>query len=229
MSVVQKSEGRLEPASQNLRSEVAIIAGIAKATVGNTPTVDWSELGADYDKIRDLIERTIPDFDRFNERVREPGGFYLPNGAKERVWETTTGKANFSVAALTVFQTKGSDRLVLQTSRSHDQFNTTVYGLDDRYRGISNERRVIFLNPDDMKARGISPMRPVDITSFWNHEGQEETRRARHFLAVPYDVPAGSAMAYFPEANALVPIHSTAAVSNTPASKAVEIEVELSP
>ncbi|MEM0897206.1 MAG: molybdopterin dinucleotide binding domain-containing protein, partial [Verrucomicrobiota bacterium] len=136
------------------------------------------------------------------------------------------GKANFSPASLTVFETNESGRLVLQTSRSHDQFNTTVYGLDDRYRGVSNERRIIFLHPDDMKARSISPMRPVDITSFWNGNGREETRHAAHFLAVPYDVPRGSAMAYFPEANALVPIHSTAAVSNTPASKAVEIEVE---
>ncbi|MEM8924160.1 MAG: FdhF/YdeP family oxidoreductase [Actinomycetota bacterium] len=226
MGVVQDSEGRLAPASSALRSEVAIIAGMAEATLGDTPTIRWSELADDYGRIRDLIEQVVPGFENYNERARVDSGFYLPNAAKERVWKTPTGKANFSPAAMTTFEPSDSKRLVLQTSRSHDQFNTTIYGLDDRYRGVRDHRRVIYVNPEDLKARGIEPMTKVDITSYWaGADGVIEERRAPRFVAVPYDTPAGTTMAYFPEANSLVPIGSTARGSRTPTSKAVEIDL----
>lgn len=220
MSIVHMSRGALHPAGDHLLSETAIVAGIAAATLKNRTTVPWRELAGNYDLIRDKIEAVIPEFENFNARVRHPGGFYLPNAARERRFETTTGKANFTPNALTSAE-PGPDQLVLQTLRSHDQFNTTIYGLHDRYRGIGNERRIVFLNPEDMKARSIRPMAPVNITSHWKNE----QRRANHFLAVPYDVPRGCAAAYFPEANVLVPIDSTAEESNTPTSKGVMVTI----
>lgn len=220
MSIVHMSRGALRPASADLLSETAIVAGIAAATLKDRSTVPWRELAGNYDLIRDRIEAVIPDFERFNERVRHPGGFYMPNAARERRFETSTGKANFTPNALTAAE-PGPDQLVLQTLRSHDQFNTTIYGLHDRYRGIGNERRIVFLNPEDMKQRNIRPMAPVNMTSHWKNE----QRHANNFLAVPYDVPRGCAAAYFPEANVLVPIDSTAEESNTPTSKAVMITV----
>jgi molybdopterin-dependent oxidoreductase alpha subunit len=220
MSVVHASHGRLPPASPHLLSEPVIVARVAAATLAGRSTVPWLELAADYDRIRERIERVVPGFEDFNERVRRPGGFVLPNSARERQWATATGRANFFTHALACVQAE-KDELVLQTFRSHDQFNTTVYGLNDRYRGIGNERRVVFLNPQDMKARGIGPLQPVDMTA--EHGGR--TRVARRFLAVPYDLPAGSCAAYFPEANVLVPIDSYADVSLTPASKSVRIRV----
>ncbi len=220
MSVVHASRGRLAPASPHLLSEPVIVARLAAATLAGRSTVPWLELAADYDRIRERIERVVPGFENFNDRVRQPGGFVLPNSARERRWETATGRATFFTHALACVQAE-KDELVLQTFRSHDQFNTTVYGLNDRYRGIGNERRVVFLNPQDMKARGISPLQPVDMTA--EHGGR--SRVARRFLAVPYDLPAGSCAAYFPEANVLVPIDSYADVSLTPASKSVRIRV----
>ena len=223
MSVVHASHGKLDPASPHLLSEPQIIARTAAATLKGRSSVPWLEMGRDYDLIRDRIERVVPGFEDFNNRVRKPGGFYLPNNARELKWDTATGKANFATHPISCVQ-PAADQLVLQTFRSHDQFNTTVYGLNDRYRGIGNERRVVFLNPQDMKKRGIGPLQPVDLTS--EHAGQ--TRVARRFLAVPYDMPAGSAAAYFPEANVLVPIDSFADVSLTPTSKSVLIRVTAS-
>jgi molybdopterin-dependent oxidoreductase alpha subunit len=223
MSVVHASHGKLDPASPHLLSEPQIIARTAAATLKGRTTVPWLAMGRDYDLIRDHIQRIVPGFENFNERVRKPGGFYLPNSARELKWETSTSKANFATHPLSCVQA-AEDQLVLQTFRSHDQFNTTVYGLNDRYRGIGNERRVVFLNPQDMKKRSITPLQPVDLTS--EHGG--EIRVARHFLAVPYDMPTGSAAAYFPEANVLVPIDSFADVSLTPTSKSVLIRVTAS-
>jgi molybdopterin-dependent oxidoreductase alpha subunit len=223
MSVVHASHGKLDPASPHLLSEPQIIARTAAATLKGRSNVPWLEMGRDYDLIRDRIERVVPGFEDFNHRVRKPGGFYLPNNARELKWDTATGKANFATHPISCVQ-PAADQLVLQTFRSHDQFNTTVYGLNDRYRGIGNERRVVFLNPQDMKKRGIGPLQPVDLTS--EHAGQ--SRVARRFLAVPYDMPAGSAAAYFPEANVLVPIDSFADVSLTPTSKSVLIRVTAS-
>lgn len=223
MSVVHASHGKLQPASPHLLSEPEIVARTAAATLGARSRTPWLDLIQDYDRIRERIERVVPGFENFNERVRKPGGFYLPNTAREREWATATGKANFNTHPLTCVQPR-ADQLVLQTFRSHDQFNTTVYGLNDRYRGIGNERRIVFLNPQDMKARDIPPLAPVDMTSEFNGE----TRVARRFLAIPYDMPPGSAAAYFPEANVLVPIDSYADVSLTPTSKSVLITVKVS-
>ena len=223
MGVVQMSRGVLDPASPHLRSEVEIVAGIAAEYHGDTSSVPWSWLAEDYDRIRSLIERVIPGFTNYNERVVQHGGFYLPNAAKERQWNTPEEKAVFSTAPMDAFEATGG-RLILQTIRSHDQFNTTVYGPDDRYRGISNARRIILVNPQDLLDRGIKPGTPVDVTSFW----RGETRKAERFIALPYEMPRGSAAAYFPEANVLVPIGSQAEGSGTPTSKSVEIEITAS-
>jgi molybdopterin-dependent oxidoreductase alpha subunit len=223
MSVVHASHGKLHPASPHLLSEPEIVARTAAATLGSRSRTPWLELGTDYDQIRDRIARVVPGFENFNERVRQQGGFYLPNSARELKWDTASGKAHFNTHPLACIQPR-ADQLVLQTFRSHDQFNTTVYGLNDRYRGIGNERRIVFMNPGDMKSRGISPLVPVDMTS----EFQGQTRTARRFLAIPYDLPSGSCAAYFPEANVLVPIDSYADVSLTPTSKSVLITVKVS-
>ncbi|MEO1856877.1 MAG: FdhF/YdeP family oxidoreductase [Rubritalea sp.] len=223
MGIVHMSTGRLKPISTHLMSEPAIVAHLANKVIGKTNTIDWLALAGDYSLIRNAIEATIPGFENFNSRVREPGGFYLQNNVKNRIWDTPNRKANFSNHALSIFQKKNVKHLILQTLRSHDQYNTTVYGLDDRYRGISNQRMVIFLNPEDMVERSIKPVQKVKITSHWS----DGLRHAEGFFAIPYEMPRGTAAAYFPEANVLVPIDSTADTSNTPTSKAVEISLEL--
>ncbi len=220
MGVVQMSRGKLQPISDNLRSEVEIVAGLAAEFFGETHPVPWKWLAEDYDRIRSVIERVVPGFDNYNERVLQPGGFYLPNSAKDRVWNTPQGRAVFAAGAMDRFEA-GEGRLILQTIRSHDQFNTTIYGLNDRYRGIGNARRVVFVNPEDLAERGISPCSQVDIVSVW----KDERRVAKSFTAVPYEMPRGSAAAYFPEANVLVPVDSQADGSGTPTSKTVEIEL----
>jgi len=220
MAIVQASRGVLEPASAQLLSEPAIVAGLARATLGSRTRVPWEGLVADYDRIRDAIERVIPIFERYNERVRVPGGFHLPNAARNRVFMTRTGNARLTVHPLPTL-TLGPGELLLTTVRAHDQFNTTVYSPHDRYRGIRNGRRVVFMHPDDMRERDLTAEAAVDITS--HHGGVE--RRARNFRVVPYDVPRGCAAAYFPEANVLVPHDHVAAGSNTPASKAVVVRV----
>lgn len=221
MGVVSSSEGRLEPASPDLLSETAIVCRLARATLGASTRVPWQAFENNYDLIRQRIEAVVPGFTDFNKKARVPGGFYLPNGVKERVFKTVSGKAQITINSLSPIRLE-EGQLLLQTFRSHDQFNTTIYGTNDRYRGIKNERRVIFMNPEDMKARGIAAEQPVDITSYW--EG--ETRHAELFLAIPYDTPKGCAAAYYPEANVLVPIQSKAARSQTPTSKSVIITVE---
>jgi molybdopterin-dependent oxidoreductase alpha subunit len=221
MGIVSKSEGRLSPPSDRLLAEPVIVARMAKATLGIRSTVDWDALVSDYDNIRDRIERVIPGFDDFNERARVPGGFYLPNLPRDRrEWETTTGKANFTVHRIPRTQLQPG-QLVMMSVRSHDQFNTTVYGLTDRYRGIHNERRVIFMNRDDIEALGLRERQVVDLTSHF--EG--ETRVARHFIVIPFEIPRRCAATYFPETNVLVPIGSVAERSNTPTSKYVVITV----
>jgi molybdopterin-dependent oxidoreductase alpha subunit len=223
MGVVHSSEGRLNPASEHLLSEVSIICRLAAQTLAGKSKVDWEGLPENYDKIRDHIEQTVPGFEDFNKRSRQPGGFYLPNGVKQRKFATASGKAEFTVNPLNPISLK-SEQLLLQTFRSHDQFNTTIYGNDDRYRGIKNERRVIFMNEEDMQQRNIRAEQPVDITSHF----QGETRTAKLFLAIPYQMPKGCAAAYYPEANVLVAIKATANISNTPISKSVVITVEAS-
>ncbi len=223
MGVVQASRGRLQPAAAGLLSEPEIVARIGEAVVGDVGRIRWRWLAGDYDRIRDWIEAVVPGFDDYNRRVREPGGFYLPNAAKQRKWNTASGKAEFSAAPLDAFEV-AEGRLILQTLRSHDQFNTTIYGPDDRYRGIGGGRRIVFLNPDDMRRRGVGPLEEVDLTSHW----PDGERVARRFRAIPYDMPPGMAAAYFPEANVLVPAGSVALGSNTPTSKAIEISIAAS-
>jgi molybdopterin-dependent oxidoreductase alpha subunit len=217
MGVVHKSEGPLEPVAPSLLSEPAIVAGIAEAALGAEP-VSWSELAQDYDSIRDLIEQSIAGFERYNERVREPGGFELPNGPRERRFLTASGKAEFTVQALPELALEPG-QLLLTTIRSHDQFNTTIYGFDDRYRGISGDRRVVFVNPKDLAERGFEPDQRLDVTSHY----QGTLRTVTAFRAVPYDIPRGCAACYFPEANPLVPLENHADESRTPASKSIVV------
>jgi anaerobic selenocysteine-containing dehydrogenase len=197
-----------------------IVAQLAAATLGKRSTVDWLELAGDYDLIRSSIERTIPGFEDYNRRVRRPGGFYLPNGARERRFKTASGRALFTVHPLPRHELEVGQFLMM-TIRSHDQFNTTIYGLDDRYRGIRNGRRVVLLNPDDMREAGFIQGQIVDLISHF--ENQE--RRAPRFVIVPYSIPRRCAATYFPEANVLVHIGSVAEKSNTPASKSVVISL----
>lgn len=220
MGIVHRSEGKLEPASEHLRSEPWIVAALAKATLGERSTVDWDHLVSNYDHIRDLIERAIPGFERYNERVREPDGFVLKNTAREREWKTASGKAELTVQELPRIVLENGQYL-LMTVRTHDQYNTTVYGPDDRYRGLYGERRVLFMNPDDMAAEGLSEGQRISITSWF----RGEQRRAESFTVLPYDIPRRCTMAYFPEANVLVPRDSVADESHTPTSKSVVITV----
>ncbi|RIV26885.1 hypothetical protein DYU11_00765 [Fibrisoma montanum] len=218
--VVHLSKGVVEPVSSHLLSEPAIVAGVAKATLAGRTTVDWDALISNYDHIRDLIEQTVEGFDRYNERVRQPGGFYLPNGPRKRTFTTPDGKAHFSINTPTSHDLKPGE-LLLMTVRSHDQFNTTVYGNDDRYRGIYGERRVVFLNADDITSRGLAAGQVIDLHS--RYDGQQRT--AHRFIIVPYSIPRGCAAAYFPETNVLVPIDSVAEKSNTPTSKSIVVTV----
>lgn len=220
MGVVQMSRGSLEPASTELLSEPEIVVRLAKATLERRTTVDWDELVCDYDKIRDVIERVVPGFENYNARVREPGGFYLPNAARERVFNTASGKAVFTIHPLPEHNL-APDQYLMMTIRSHDQFNTSVYSENDRYRGISNGRRVVFLNREDIAAAGLRERQVVDLVSHF--EGEE--RVAKSFTIVPYDIPRRCAATYFPEANVLVPVRQVAEKSNTPVSKSVVISL----
>ncbi|MFL6113541.1 MAG: FdhF/YdeP family oxidoreductase [Catenulispora sp.] len=223
MGLVHASRGRLAPASEALLSEVAIVARLAGAVLGADHPVPWEELAADYDRIRDRIERVVPGFDDFNARIRRGSGFALPHAPRDScTFPTATGKANFTANVFQAPQVPAG-RLLLQTVRSHDQYNTTIYGLDDRYRGIHAGRRVVFVHPDDLTALGIRDSSMVDLVSEWT-DGSE--RRAPGFRVVAYDTARGCAAAYFPETNVLVPLDSTADVSNTPTSKAIVVRLE---
>jgi molybdopterin-dependent oxidoreductase alpha subunit len=220
MSMVHSSRGRLAPASPQLRSEVAIITELGRRLFGDD--LDWREMGEDYSLIRKHIEHVVPGFDAYEERVSQPGGFMLPRPPRDsRTFETATGKARFTVNPPTAVEVPDG-HLLLQTVRSHDQFNTTVYGLDDRYRGIKGGRHVIFVNGADLRDRGLRDGDLVDIISVW----ADGERRAKNFRAVQYPTPRGCAAAYFPEANVLVPLDSIAEVSNTPTSKSIVIRLE---
>ncbi|MFJ3934145.1 MULTISPECIES: FdhF/YdeP family oxidoreductase [unclassified Streptomyces] len=224
MGMVHLSRGRLTPASEHLLSEVAIICRMARAALGDTgPQAPWEDFEADYDRIRDRIERVIPGFEDFNARVRRPGGFALPHPPRdERRFTTATGRAHFTVNPVE-FPRVPEGRLLLQTLRSHDQYNTTIYGLDDRYRGIRQGRRVLFVHRDDLAARGLADGDLVDIVS--EYEDRVE-RRAPRFRTVAFPTPRGCCAAYFPETNVLVPLDSTAEISNTPTSKSVVVRLE---
>jgi molybdopterin-dependent oxidoreductase alpha subunit len=223
MGVVHASRGSLAPASEALLSEPAIVAGMAAATLGARSRVDWQALVDDYDRIREHIEHVVPGFTQYNRRAREPGGFYLPNGPREGRFTTSSGKARFFVHPIPE-HALGDGKLLLTTIRSHDQFNTTIYGEGDRYRGISHGRRVVFVSPEELAERGLAAGTFVDLVS---HHGTER-RRAERFQLVPYAIPRGCAAAYFPETNVLVPVGSVAAGSNQPASKSIIVTLEAS-
>lgn len=222
MSMVHASVGKLAPASEHLLSEPATVAGMAKATLPHS-RVPWTDLVADYDRIRDLIERTIPGFDDYNVRIRKPGGFRMPLPPTERRWNTPTGKAMFSVyggvAEDPEVFSDGVLRLV--TLRSHDQYNTTIYALDDRYRGVFGRRDVVFMNEADLAANGIEHGDLIDLETAL--PGRE--RRLEKFTAVAYDIAPGSIAAYYPEANVLVPLDFIDPESGTPSYKSTPVRV----
>lgn len=223
MSVVHASRGRLDPASEHLRSEVAIVTGIAEAALGDRSVVDWAALRSDYRLIRAGIERVVPGFDDFERRVLERSGFVLPHPPRDtRTFHTPSGRAQFTASPIETIEVPPG-HLVLQTLRSHDQFNTTIYGLSDRYRGIEGGRLVVMLNRRDLKAMGLREGDRVDIVSCWE-DGRD--RRVRNFRVVEYDTPVGTAAAYYPETNPLVPLGSAAEGSNTPTSKSVVVRLE---
>jgi len=220
MGVVHTSKGTLTPASEHLLSEPAIVAEVAASTLCERSPVDWHALVADYDQIRELIARVVPGCDGYNKRVRKDGGFYLPNAAREGQFDTKTGLARFTVHPIPSHDLEDGQFLMM-TIRSHDQFNTTIYGLDDRYRGIRGGRRVAFMHLSDIEAAGFAAGDVVDLIS----EYEDIERRAPHFTLVAYDIPRGCMATYFPEANVLVPIHETAYKSNTPVYKSVVVSL----
>lgn len=223
MGMVHASRGNLTPASPHLLSEPAIVARLARAVLGPSSATPWEEFEKDYAAVRDRISRVVPGFEDFNARLAAPGGFALPHAPRdERRFPTATGKANFTAAPVE-YPHLPEGRLLLQTLRSHDQYNTTVYGLDDRYRGIKNGRRVVLVNPDDAAALGLADGAYTDLVGEWR-DGVE--RRAPGFRVVHYPTARGCAAAYYPETNVLVPLDSTADTSNTPASKSVVIRFE---
>ena len=233
MGVVQMSRGRVPPASEHLLSEPDIVARLAEATLQGRAKVRYRWLAEDYDRIRDLIAQVIPGAEKYNERVRTPGGFYLPNGPRDGTFPTETGRAKFTVHPLPRQKLRKGE-LLMMTVRSHDQYNTTIYGLEDRYRGLKGDRRVVLVNADDLREQGLKDGQTVNISSHFtpqgtqsgSPQGTEEVRTVRRFTTVAYDIPRGCACTYFPETNALVPSRHVAHTSNTPASKSVVITLE---
>ena len=221
MGVVQMSKGNLDPISTELKSEPTLISELALKLFHHDSSAHWKNYIIHYDFIRNDIARTIPGFENFNQKVRKLGGFYLPNSTRERNINLESGKAPFTISEH-INQSLEEGELMLMTIRSHDQFNTTIYGLDDRYRGVLNERRVIFMNEKDIVSRRLTSGTIVDIYNF--HNGKE--RVARQFKIISYDIPESCCATYFPEANVLVPIDSTADKSNTPTSKLVKVVVK---
>ena len=218
MGVVHGSLGTLTPPSPYLKSEPEIIAAIAAATLPRD-TIDWLSLMDDYDQIRDLIAKAISGFERYNERLRQQSGFELPNGAREGIFKTPSGKAQISINALPAPLPKDHSYSMM-TIRSHDQFNTTVYGLDDRYRGIYGGRNVVFMNPKDLETQNLMQGDLVELSNKY-----DVPRSISGFTVVAYDIPSGCVATYFPEANPLIPLHLTARGSHTPASKSVGVNI----
>ena len=221
MGIINPSRGHANPASPDLKSEPAIVCGLARAILGQQNSVPWEDFAADYALIRDRIARVVPGFEKFNQRITD-GIFYLPNAPRDtREWRTSTKKANFTVAPIPQHNLAAGE-YVMMTIRTHDQFNTTVYGLDDRYRGVFGGRRVVFMHEADIQEAGLQPGQLVDLHN--NHGGVE--RLAAAFMIAPYRIPRGCVATYFPEANVLVPIGSVAAKSNTPTSKYVVVSLK---
>ncbi|MBF6241258.1 FdhF/YdeP family oxidoreductase [Nocardia otitidiscaviarum] len=230
MSMVHLSTGRLKPVSEHLRSEVAIVCELARELFGPEHPVPWEQFRRDYDRIRDAIARVVPGCAEYNRKVRGRNGFQLPHPPRDaREFRTATGKANFATNALHWLPVP-EGRLILQTLRSHDQYNTTIYGLDDRYRGIHNGRKVVLLNAEDIAALGFVEDELVDLVSEWTNpatpDAAPQERRVSGFRLVAYSTPRGNAAAYYPETNPLVPLDHVARRSNTPVSKAITIRLE---
>ncbi|MGB0838450.1 MAG: molybdopterin dinucleotide binding domain-containing protein, partial [Flavobacteriaceae bacterium] len=220
MGVVHKSSGNLKPISTHLKSEVDIVSQLAQYSLEASP-IPWADYPKNYDLIREEIQACIPGFDDYTKRVNRPGGFYLPNNARVANFDKLpNGKAQITINKTSEIQLKESEFLMM-TIRTHDQFNTTIYGLDDRYRGILGERRVVLINPEDIKNLGMKPGDLVDLSSHY-----DQIRRVDKFILVAYDIPRSCIATYFPEANPLVPLHLKARKSNTPASKAVKVEIQ---
>jgi molybdopterin-dependent oxidoreductase alpha subunit len=225
MSIVHLSRGSLHPPDDHVRSEVAIVCQLARELLGPGHPVPWERFNDDYDAIRDAIAAVVPGCADYNTKVRAPDGFQLPHGPRDsREFPTSTGKANFAVNPLEWVPVPPG-RLVLQTLRSHDQYNTTIYGLSDRYRGVEGGRRVVFMNPADIASFGLADGDRVDLVSEFTVGGELQERRAKDFRVVPYSTPVGNAAAYYPETNSLVALDHVAARSNTPVSKAVVIRL----
>jgi len=223
MSMVHASTGFLEPPSREVRSEPAIIAGLAKATLGERSSVDWDALVADYDRIREGIAAVLPDFEGFNDRIRVPGGFQLPNAAQQRVWKTATGKANFCITAGLEEDMVTHDPavLTLTTLRSHDQYNTTIYSLDDRYRGVFGRRDILFINERELSARGLEEGDRVNVHTALEHARTD--RIVQGLTVVRYAIPDGCCAAYYPETQALVALESVDPDCLTPAYKSIPV------
>lgn len=220
MGVVHMSKGVNDPCSSELRSEPAIVSGIARSLFQGADGIDWMGMEKNYNVIRDHIAGSIAGFDNYNIKVKNPDGFYLPNGPREGRFTTPSGKAHFTISTLEVDQV-AAGHFIMMTIRSHDQYNTTIYGLDDRYRGIQHERRVVLMHPEDMRHAGLSKMDKVDIVSHY----QGEKRVAERFLILPFEIARGCVATYFPETNCLVPLEHTAKRSNTPVSKWIEVSL----
>jgi anaerobic selenocysteine-containing dehydrogenase len=223
MGVVQMSKGILDPVSDDLLNETQIVCKLAKATLTDRSVIDWDKYANSYDEVRDAIEKTIPGFNNYNANVRKPGGFYLPNAPREGRFENTefNGKAPFTITNLPEHKLT-DDEYMMTSIRTHDQFNTTIYGLNDRYRGIHNERRVIFMNEKDIEKGGFKGGDKVDLFNYY--DGIE--RVARLFIIVPYNIPERNTATYYPETNVLIPINSVALKSNTPTSKLIFIKIK---
>jgi len=224
MGVVQSSRGTLKPVSEMLISEVDIVCLLAEKLLKGKHNIPWMKYREEYDMIRGDIQEVIPGFTDFNARLKNPGGFYLPNCNREGKFNTPQGKAIFNIATIKT-ENLEENELMMMTIRSHDQFNTTIYGLDDRYRGIFNERRVILMNRNDMKRMSVEHLQTVDITS----EKGGRKRIAHKFKALEYPIAEGCTATYFPEANVLVPIENVAEKSNTPVSKLVVVKISPHP
>jgi molybdopterin-dependent oxidoreductase alpha subunit len=216
MGVVHASRGGNKPASAKLRSEPQIVAGMARA-ISPGSKIPWESLAADYDEVRDAIEACVPGFENYNDRVRNPHGFELPNGPRVGKFNTPDGRAQFKVHQIPASDLKDGE-LMMMTIRTHDQYNTTIYGLDDRYRGVMNGRRVVLINAKDRERLGFQAGQRVDIISSY-----DKVRRAPEFVLVDYEIPPGSVATYFPETNVLVPLSEFAHKSNTPASKSIRV------
>lgn len=223
MGIVSSTKGILEPCSDKLLSEVAVVCGIANATLKERSKINWLQYKDDYNLVRDDIQEVVDGFEDFNNRLKNPSGFYLPNGARVRKFNTKKGKANFSINKLPNWKLKDGE-LMMMTIRSHDQFNTTIYGLDDRYRGVFNERRIVFMNRGDMKSRNLQEHQVVNLKS----EYKGVIREANNFKVVGYEIPKNCCATYFPETNVLVPLYSFAHTAKTPASKSVRVTIEKS-